>query len=138
MSAPATPNNPIGSAMLHVPVDGRNLFGRDNNAASLWLNFEPDLTEAPFSLMSWYKFFVQAMPLADALVDLLRHGLRLKCWDQPAARIAFMLQTPGARLTKLVDAGVSRPWLEPTPPASSSVTPSLILAGNLQTILLAL
>lgn len=104
MSSPATPDSPIGSAILNVPVDGRDLFGRNSNAATLWLNFEPDLSEAPFSLVSWYRFFIQAMPLVDALVDLLCHGFGLKCWDQPAARIGFMLQTPGAWLTKLVDA----------------------------------
>ena len=115
--------------MLNVPVDGRDLIGRDSNAASLWLNLDPDLSEAPFSVVSWYRFFIQAMPLIDAFVDLLRHGFGLKCWDQPAARIGFMLQTPGARLTRLVDAG-DLPTLAGANPSSQFLGYAIADAGG--------
>jgi hypothetical protein len=101
------PDEPLASAMLHVPVAGRNLYGRDSRLAALWLHLSPPEQNGNperIGLGAWFRFFVDSLDLADHLVKLLTEGFGLRCWDDPAARVGVMLESAGSTLAALVDA----------------------------------
>jgi hypothetical protein len=66
---------PLASAMLHLPFSGPRQAGRADNMACLWLQVllqEKDGSPPrPAGLATWYRRLVLTLSIADSLVDLL-------------------------------------------------------------------
>ncbi len=82
-----TPEKPVGSAMLNVPVSGRNLFGRDDRMASLWLHCKPGGLRGSLRL--------GPRPFQDH--DVSPRMVNGRSMERPAHRVASVMSSRPAR-----------------------------------------
>lgn len=116
-----TREQPVASAMLHLPLQDLRSAGRADDMACLWLHVVPrdqdgDIS-APVGLADWHRRLVLALSIAEAFVDLLSQDLGLNASDRPAARVGIMLQSQKPALADLVDVG-NLPTLQGATPSN--------------------
>ena len=104
-----TGEEPVASAMLHLPFTDLRQTGRSHDMACLWLQVvlrgeDGRGPPRPASLAGWHRRFGLALSIAPAFVNLLSRDLNLSSSDQPAARVGVMLQAKKS-LADLADAG---------------------------------
>jgi len=99
---------PNASAMLLLPYEGPGHHGRDNRFACLWLHIEPRTQEGstapPAGLPQWHKRLARTIKLATAFADFLATEILLATREDPATRVAVMLQAPDS-MNQLVNSG---------------------------------
>jgi TIR domain len=104
-------SSPAASAMLLPPVAGIQFHGRPDGVACLWLHVEPRRPDgtiaSPVSLAVWNQRLKYAISLASRFAGFLTDDLGLATHDDPAARIAVLLNATSS-MTELIDIGPLR------------------------------
>jgi hypothetical protein len=97
---------PAASALLLLPEEGKQRYGRDSRFAELVLDIElrgpGGGPPAPANLAAWHDRFTRVLNLPGALVRFLTEDLNLTASDDPPAQAGVWLTAP-AHITDIVD-----------------------------------